>query len=419
MIFRRSSTLFLVLLVSAGLSFAACGEDTAGTEQNQEQQNQETDNDNGDNDDLDCVTEDDCDDPDEICQGGECIYAPGTDTGLEGGLADPTPTCDDSDTWEDGAAPDRCEADNYEDFEFGPGSHISQLAIAGDDCCIDFTGDGEINNELDEIVNIVSGFLDDDDDNGENGEEDGDAVNDLIQEAIDDGDLNLVLEHDGLEEIEAGQEFDINFLFATDVTEDGATIDTASFDSGTHPHALLPDAEIVEEDGMLRVNAGPGSVVLSLDIGGLSEDLDLDLEVDLTISNAVVEADMVGSDSSIEDGVVLENGELGGLILFEELLTVINDVASDCDCLGNPDPLFDEEGESECDFSDYEDSEGELTCSEDEELCGMLDEFCGFIPIVESLTDVDTDDSGETDAFSAGIEFSTDATIILGVADEE
>ena len=414
MIFRRSSTLFLVLLVSAGLTFVACGEDTAGTEQNQDQQNQ--DNDNGDNDDVDCITEDDCG-TDEICQGGECIYAPGTDTGLEGGLADPTPTCEDSDTWKDGAAPERCDVGDYDDFEFGPGSHISQLAIAGDDCCIDFTGDGQINNELDEIASLIGSFMGDD--NGDDGEEDGDAINDMIQESIDDGDLNLVLEHEGLDAIEAGQEFDINFLFATEVTPDGAMIDPASFDSGTHPHALLPNAEIVDEDGMLRVNAGPGSVFLSLDIGGLTDDIDLDMEVDLTISNAIIEADLVASDSSIDGGVVLENGELGGLILFDELLAVVNDLAADCECLGNPDPLFDEEGESECDFSDHEDGEGELMCTEEEELCDMLGEYCSYISIIENLTDVDTDGSGETDAFSAGIEFGTDATVILGVADEE
>ena len=374
---KQALKLLLVLMLSSGLAFTvACGDPETGGTTNQEN-NQNQNNQNQDIPDAgtpDADVDDDDDDDDETVD-----------------LAPPTPTCDDDDP------PAKCDIDPA-DADFGTASHVSRLAIADSDCCVDFTGDGDPDNVLPDIIGLA-GDLED--------------VNDGIQDSIDEGSLNLVLEHDGLLELSADADFSINFLIAEEVTEDGATIDPASFDGGTHPHALVPDAGLTENGDDFIIEAGPGSMILSLDLGALTGG-EIELDLDLTISNATIIADLMGAQSTIEGGITIENGQIGGLLLIEDLIAALNTFGETCDCLGNPDAIAETSAMGvSCALDDPDTS----TCTEDEELCATLADNCDMLSMVGLVADIDVTGDGRPDAFSIGLEFDATPTVILGVGD--
>ncbi|RAL24645.1 hypothetical protein DL240_00095 [Lujinxingia litoralis] len=365
--------LLMVLLVSAGMAtstLTACGGDS---DSNTDVETDAGDNDTGGEDSGD-VEED----------GGD-----GPGDGVD--IAPPPPRCG-----EEGAS-ERCDADP-ETFEFGTASKISELKIADDTCCYDFDDNNNIDNALGGLANLIpNGGVD--------------VANDAIAEGIADGSISLVLEHDGLTALEAGQNFNINFMLGAQSTENGELIDPASFDQGTAPQAVLPNATIIDDGGIPVVEAGPGTVVIVLEFFGL--------ELALSVRNATIEADVVAEESSLEEGVTLENGRLGGLIIFEELIDEVNKVGANCGCLGNPETLVDlvalDNGEPAC----PEFSEAQLdSCVDDEAICGDIAGFCGTIPLVSSLADIDIDGDGDADAFSAGLTFSAVPAVIAGVEAE-
>lgn len=429
-----SLNFLLVLLLSSGLAFTACGEaedpgDDRGDQQ-QDQQQQDDQDDDGCESDEDCddgdvcnestgecfepecteATEDeDCAD-DEVCEDYSCVAAP-EDIYVE--PAEETPTC--------GDGPDRCNEDPAEFEDFGPASYVDHLEIADDPdepCCIDFTGSGEFSddpNAVDNQLPNLIGILEDEDT----------SVNDEIEAAIDAGEIAIVLEHEGLDaddldDLDDGGEYDnLNLLFAEDVPGEEATIEPASFEDGVHPHALLIEPSITEVDGTYQMTAGPGSVVLSLDLASLVAEIDGNVEIDLTISNAMMRADVVGTD--ISGGVQLENGEIGGLVRFQDVVTALNEFGETCECLGEPEELLDEEDECvlEQEIRDEVADEERCTGSGEEQICAELAQFCGALGFATAFADIDTTGDDDEDAFSTGLRFEASATTIAGVAAED
>ena len=376
--------LALIALLSAGLTatVVACGDDESDDTDNQEPNNQEPNNQENNQEPNNQTPNNGMPNHDDV------VVAP---------------TCEDPDP------PERCAVDDAQAFEdFYPASYVTSLGIADENCCVDFDGDGEPNNGLEALIGLAS----------QAAEIDRAELNETIQESIDDGSISIVLEHEGLDEFEAGAEFDINFLFAEEVDGGMATIDPASFEQGTHPLAQIPGAEVFDDN---TVTAGPGTVLLSLDIGALTGG-EIALELDLTISSAQVVAD-ASLDGDLEDGVTLSNGTIGGLLLLEDLADVVNDFMRDCDCLGNPGEviLIDDFGdlEAQCDFELAGGADdAEKACMDtDEELCGTIAEFCDFVSFVSLAADVDTDNSGNDDAISVGLDFDAEGVSISGVGD--
>lgn len=358
--------LLMVLLMSAGMAtttLTACGGDEPGETDVEEDAGAEEDS---GGDETDGGEEDAGDDADAEPEPGDIID-----------LVPPPARCG-----EEGAS-DRCDEDP-ETFEFGTASKISALAIAGADCCFDLDGDGFEDNSLSLAASLA---------------------NESLADGIADGSLSLILEHDGLEALEVGQAFDINFLLGAESTVDGEIIDPASFDSGVAPQAVLPNATIVDDGGVSVVEAGPGTVVIVLELFGL--------ELSLALRNAVVSADIVDAESSLETGVTLENGRLGGLVLFDELVTTINNVTATCDCLGNPEALIDMEAETAC----VEYTEAELAgCVDDESICADIAKNCSAVTaLAPAIVIHDVDGDGEPDAISAGMTFEAVPAVIAGV----
>ncbi|TXD39137.1 hypothetical protein FRC98_01665 [Lujinxingia vulgaris] len=358
--------LLMVLLMSAGMAtttLTACGGDDTGETDVETDAGDEEDSGGDEND------------------GGEEDAGDAADVEPEPAdpidLVPPPARCG-----EEGAS-ERC-AEDAETFEFGTASKISALQIAGADCCFDLDGDGLEDNSLSLAASMA---------------------NQSLTDAIADDSLSLILEHDGLEALEVGQEFDVNFLLGAESTVDGELIDPASFDSGVAPQALLPNATIIDDGGVSVVEAGPGTVVIVLELFGL--------ELSLSVRNAVISADVVAEESAMETGVTLENGRLGGLVLFQELVDTVNDVTATCECLGSPEKLIDMEAEDACiEYTDVE----LAGCVDDESICADIAKNCGGImALAPVIVAHDVDGDGEKDAISVGMTFEADAAVIAGV----
>ena len=391
---KQALKLLIVLFLSTGLAFSvACGDD----DEEEQEVNQNQDEDVGVEDANGGEPDANGEDPD---VNGEDPDAdePDADAGEPDPpiIPDPVPTCDDDD------APPRCE-ENLDEFDdWGPASILTELII-DPDCCVDFGGQGGAGNPDNALAQIAS-------------IEDLDDVNDGINGSIQDGDIIIILEHDGLEAIEDGQEYDLNFLLGEEDTEDGIILDPASFDDGAHPHAVLPNAKTAA-NGQFDLTTEPGTVFLSLSIGALIGDPSVEEELELRISRATIEGTLVEATSTVEDGVVIEDGELAGLLRVDDLVDALNTFTGNCDCLDNSDILgFDEDDEMECTLEEPEVTAGE--CEDDgEDLCGTLAEFCGLLEFAGAIADVDTTGDLTPDAFSLGLTFEADATTILEVGD--
>ena len=318
------------------------------------------------------------------------------------------PGCDDANP------PARCSEDP-DGFEWGSASVISKLAVEGESssdpvCCFDFNNDPDH-----EIDNALGGIL------ADLGQKQ--SINDGIQGSIDDGNLVLVLEHDGLADLMNQTDYTINFWLGVHDVDPfdmldpaGANpvlIDPASIDMGTQPQAYVPMAAVT--DGTLT--GGPGVVTLQVSI--------LDSPLDLKISQARLEADVdpANSDLSDDTGVALTTGKLGGVVKVEDVYNAINKFAATCTCLGITG-----------DLASYDPSTGASTCqSVDTDTCGddgasctcdpmadstciQLAKSCNLISAIGLVADVDTDGDGDPDAVSIGASFEAVGATIDGVA---
>ncbi|MFP4597843.1 MAG: hypothetical protein ACLFVJ_06310 [Persicimonas sp.] len=397
----------IAMLLCAGLTLAACGDDdpAGNNDNNSNNTNNEEldagpdateDADEGDDDagepDADpdtgpsgCESDDDCADG-EMCDvdTGECVLAPsGCDL-----------TGDDR--------PERCDQ-SFDEAEWGPVSLVNEFSVAGrevggefdPECCFDYTGDSEIDNALGEALDNFGVMAD---------------VNTSIEESIADGSLLLMFEHAGLTDLDAGETYELNFWLGEYNDADELLIDPASIDDGSYPQAVVENAVI--QDGSL--SAGPGSVALSIDL--------LDTPLSLLISQAQIEAEVDMDNSSIEDGVALTDGKLGGVIQVTDIYDGINSFAGSCDCLGIDEPLIDYsiDGEGNLSAECNENADADACAEAGEDSCETIGGQCTLLSsILPSFADVDLDDDGVEDSISIGAEFSTEAAAISGVADAE
>lgn len=365
--FNNSLKMCLIALLTLGLAFTtACGDDD-NKDNNKNNNNTLTDTGNGDKD-TGGGGDKDTDDGDK-------------DTGGNGGGENKT-AC------ESANPPARCTADPAT-FEFGVASVISKLAIAAGDenCCFDFDGDGEPDNGLGAALAISidnkPAIL---------------SVNETLAENIADGTLTVVLEHAGLTDLTGG-DFTINFFLGQYDTEEKLKINPASIDAGTQPLAFLPGAKLTATGG---VTAGPGNVILNLELFGTS--------LELSIREAKVTASVDAANSSLEEGVSLTTGKLGGLIIINEVFDAVNKVADTCSCLGLA------AGTKLIDYSSSVPAcadVSENTCDA-ESTCAVLAQNCGMLTAAGMLADQDYA-GGEGNAISLGATFEAKAAVIDGI----
>lgn len=404
----------LALLLSAGLTFSACGDDDdkGETPSNNNNGKEEPEPDAGGEDtkdpepgDPDTTEEGDTTDPGEISgctSNDECADGYECNTDTNQCVALPT-GCDQ--TGDD--RPERCDVAPA-DVEFGPASYTTTFKIADEDCCFNLDGneDDEVTNQLGFLLGFLEGTFDD--------------PNESIQDTIEEGSLVLLFEHDGLTDLESGEPYNLNVWLGEPVDSPDPTVgfyvDPLSIDQGSFPQASLPNAKI--ENGVLT--AGPGTVNVSIALPGI-----LDVPLDLQISMAQIEAKVDMDQSSVEDGVfiadeneALQGGKLGGVIRLTEVVNAVNGFADTCGCI-----------DFEDDFLVYDEDlpeDGvacttikENNCDKDEEaVCHGLPQACTAIGTIgKMITDVDTNGDGSYDSTSVGITFDTVGTEILGFGD--
>ena len=305
------------------------------------------------------------------------------------------PNCDDM------PPPARCAADPSTQV-WAPASVVDSFFIEGtaDEaiCCFDYTDDGDIDNSLGQnLANF--GFLGD--------------INTSITDSIAAGSLVLVLEHDGLDDLANDDDFNIHFFIAAHEDEtafaaDGflansnlVLLDPVSFDEGSHPQALLPDAS--NTGG--AVTAGPGAVKIEIEL--------FDSPLQLTISLARTEVDIDAANSTLDGaGVALSGGQLGGVIKVSDIFVAVNEFAAGaCECLGlGATPLVD------VDTGMCSPDADAMACeTAEEDTCNTVAGACNLFGAVGLFADVDLDGDGLNDSVSIGASYTAVGATINGL----
>ena len=288
--------------------------------------------------------------------------------------------------------------------EFGEDvSVISEMVIAAanepEDCCFDFDGDGQVDNGVGGLLSSLGMFLGDVDLDGS------------LAEAIADGSITIVLEADGLDDLENDDSVDVRGYVG--YYEDGEVlIQPGSFNEDGTPLVHFTQGEVI--DGVATM--GPNDFQTSLPLAGIN----LSLEVKDARGQTEVSA---GSDGEHFD---MTDGRLGGLIPFGDIVQTLNTVAATCECLDlEGGSMFDLNGEDSISCSSAFDDANPSCSDSDGDLCtglaGIADQKFLVCNIGLGLIkpDIDTDFNGKGDHFSIGLRFEGEATEISGLGEDQ
>ena len=294
-------------------------------------------------------------------------------------------------------------------------SYVNTLAIpqSGTDaeCCFDFNGDGEVDNALSSLVDLLGGLAGDID------------VETLISEALADDDIAILMEW-----TRWAEEADFSlWLASNDVDGDGApdqtfedrvagngifVLETESFDNDNGTGSFIQFNRTSYEGTAL--DAGPSRFELSIPIPGIFEE-----PLELTIENARITGDMEETDGAIAsipetldtDGedVTYGGAELGGVVLLDQVFGILDDLARDCSCVegidgGSPVLEYGDNGETYTAACVQTPGDASACGEGDGILCEQLSLVCTFAGSIPSLVaDVDVDNNGVDDALSVGL----------------
>lgn len=308
---------------------------------------------------------------------------------------------------------------NCPQADFGPASFFSEFVIETDDdedaCCIDISGDGQIDNFIGETVvdavSGISGFGD---------------INQNIVASIGSGELLYLMEAkhwqhpmwEGDMDLRVYMGGSTNASMSDNLAGEGIfTLSPTNFDEDGEPRFGFEQVEI--RDGHLTARDGFIEVMFP----GLVEAIAAQLGA-VEISAEVVQDPE--PDLSAGGHFALTNGTLGGAILRDQFFKSINEEALMCDCL----ELDDYEGDEPDLWADglfnyYEaqdrwicdwKSAAASTCQDPEEPveCQTLGyrDLCTMLAAFSGQTDVEVD--GEP-SFSIGIRFESVTTEIRGI----
>ncbi len=302
---------------------------------------------------------------------------------------------------------------------------IPVVDLSGDEpdipCCKDF---GEISrdfiedgtNNIDNVLALLASLLD------AIGERD---MNASVNGQIENGNLVLLLDHQGVNPTATPDPFELVFLrgeyaqgtqyAAASIGNGEFLIDPSSFEPGTEtPNVIFPTASY--DDDTVTASGGVFETIIPFS-GSL---------VEISINDAEID----GMHSGIsDDGLAYEAATVSGYIAPADLITAINGVmaSSSCDCLGITGPIFTEDGgvwsatgcladaESLCTLPNERNCVviGELFDLDDDDAVGL----CDLIPdALFDLADLDLDSDTETfEGMSASINFTGAEGSISGI----
>ena len=295
-------------------------------------------------------------------------------------------------------------AGDPKDYVFAPASSVlTSLAFGNvedaEQCCFDFTGDGEVDNALGKLIKGLGSVLGDT------------KVNEEITENMQTGGLVILFNYQGLDDATADNSLTLNSFYGSDTNGDYTdnlagkgdfTVDLDSFMAGTAtPQAQFGGGSIANG----KLTAGPGKFMLTFSLG--------DIKLKAAVSGTLMEADVtVGPNGT---GLEFTNGKLGGYIKMDDLYAALNGyVTGSCSCLNLGGPLigFDEaKGKMVCASNDASTCDQE---NEDEGICAQLGSFCGAA-LLFLKPDIDSDGDGEKDGMTVGAWINGTSANIIGL----
>ncbi len=343
----------------------------------------------------------------------------------------------------DADSPPRCEAEPTEFAGWGPGAVLTGLEVGTEraqECCFNLDGseDGSPDNEVGALLADVDFEIDR-----------------MIKRGLLYEDYVGLAEFDGLSALDQSEPFTVHGYLGYFGSPDASSyvekadpdcdletadcelqgragerfwINPESLEEGARSQVQFEPAEVADS----RLEAGPGDVSLDLIIRNLGR-------VVLEVRGVHVEADIDAEASDPEgDGVVVADGKIGGYVLLEDVIALLNGLLASCNCLDNPEEAIEvpnadsedtdpfpeacesgEAPEEDCRFSCADEVLAETNrCSRRaSRVCREADRLCALLNVLPGLADLDADGDGQLDALSFGARFEATGARIAGVGD--
>ncbi|HYC56988.1 MAG TPA: hypothetical protein VEL28_18790 [Candidatus Binatia bacterium] len=248
----------------------------------------------------------------------------------------------------------------------------------------------------------------------------------LLNEAIQDGTVSLLLDHPGMDTNNLPAEFALAALTsewtnATDYASASAgtgdfLLDRGAFVPGTgEPVSVFYPSTF--DEGVDGLDAGPSTLNFPIPFGILL--------LDLPIASVNISAD-----ATVEPGgISYENGEVSGYLLVDSFFEALNNLLDSplCDCLGHTQSIYYKNVDGEwTGFGRCVNDPGAVCTEESESLCVTLagsdfmsspPEVCGLLPsVIGGIADLDLNNDPENwEGFSAGFQFTAVPANVIGV----
>lgn len=296
-----------------------------------------------------------------------------------------------------------CTAGCDDEDGFCPGAIINELAIAGSDCCYDYDGDEIPDNGIAGLLDSMGPMI-------------GISLEDLnatVAEALAAGDIIVLFEFIGVDDVTTDAYVDANFYLGADADD---PVDATDNFSGDEEFYVMD--ETLDEDGNPLITFAGGAITGGMLAAGPAQFIipvqiaEYGIDIQLTVDAAQMEAE-IGMGTNL--GYTLANGILGGYVQAAQIFAALNSfVGANCTCLGiTGDILLFVDDAWTC-----AEIPGTNTCDDQDEiesLCPEIGSYCNtVVSALPLVLDLDTDEDGTADAATVGATFGATSADLLG-----
>ena len=313
---------------------------------------------------------------------------------------------------------DKCQvSDNARDTPVY--SYLSGLQLPAEDpedkekvtCCVDYNGDGVLDNGLVGILGLVGGFLGGDDLD----------LDEVLGGLFEDGSFSLLFEHVNLDEDVAagGGAFSVN-IHLGDTESNWA-------DRSSNKGVFTLGEKIVSVDAFLRrgvISANVPNLPLSLDLSTFSDDIVDTIGVsEITLPLSGVQLEIQALEATGDDGAGIYSADgltdrtgkptnfLSAYLKGADVADLANDILGGM--CGSPLLVFEDEPSdgvpgNEDDFADpvldlHPDFDAAAWEAHENDICGTVAGFGEMVGVLGTIFDLDTNDNYTYDSLSLGL----------------
>ncbi len=291
---------------------------------------------------------------------------------------------------------DRCDADPGTFDEYGAAALVTAFELLDEPCCTDFDDDGEADNALGEGFASI----------GKLG-----SLNEELQDSLLNGSQTIVLELDGLDDMETDDELAVHvwngqwddFEEVRENEQHPVLLERASIAQGVAPLFSFDAASVRE--GVLE--ASKGEIELQVTLNGVA--------IQPRVLDVTIQGELADGSADAAEGVALRDVEVGGRVTLADIYDQLNATARGCDCLDLETPLIDDDPRADVGVCQQPDTSA---CeAEGRQVCVGLVEVCPVVDILATnMADVDADGDQVVESISLGAVFDAERAIIEGVA---